>query len=347
MKALMNYKIALHLLVAMMICLSPLIMNAIWSESELSKGLYFRYGIEAFSLLTIYIVNYYLFIPRYLFCNFKLNFFIYNLLTLLLIVAIMYCIREYVIEKPFYVVKSTRHKLWIISVSRDLFSLVLTVGFAIAVRMTGRFMENELALKEAESARASAELLNLRNQINPHFLLNTLNNIYALIAFNGEKAQDSVQKLSVLLRYVLYDNKEESVLLTKEIDFLSNYIELMQIRLSSNVEVKSNFNVSKTSATRIAPLIFISLIENAFKHGVNPLEQSYIHISIEEIEDGRSVAVCIANSNHPKLESDKSGSGIGLEQVRKRLELLYKNRYEWDVICDAKHYKSKLLIKIN
>jgi len=230
-------------------------------------------------------------------------------------------------------------------ISSDLFSLILTIGFAVAVRMTRRFTENKAALKEAESARISAELLNLRNQINPHFLLNTLNNIYALIAFNTDKAQESVQKLSTLLRYVLYDNKEESVLLTKEVEFLSNYIELMRIRLPNNVEVKSHFEVHKASTTRIAPLIFISLIENAFKHGVNPVEPSYIHIHIEDVKEEGGVFVCIENSNYPKLESDKSGNGIGLDQVRKRLELLYKDQYDWQIVSDGGKYKSELLIK--
>ena len=120
----------------------------------------------------------------------------------------------------------------------------------------------------------------------------------------------------------------------------------MKIRLSKNVEVITYFNIPKTSTTRIAPLIFISLVENAFKHGINPLEQSYIHIYIEEVDGGRGVLVRIENSNHPKQESDKSGNGIGLEQVRRRLDLLYNGMYDWDVDCDAKHYKSKLFIKM-
>ena len=346
MKTLMNYKVILHLLVALMVCISPLLMNAIWADGDLSRGLYSKYLIEAFSLLTIYIVNYYLFIPKFLFCNLKLKFFLCNLVLLILLISLMCFLRESIIDKPIYIVKKVHTKYWILPISRDIFSQVLTVGFAIAVRLTGRFRDNELALKEAEGARASAELLNLRNQINPHFLLNTLNNIYALISFNSEKAQDSVQKLSVLLRYVLYENKEETVLLTKEVDFLVNYIELMKIRLSKNVEVITYFNIPKTSTTRIAPLIFISLVENAFKHGINPLEQSYIHIYIEEVDGGRGVLVRIENSNHPKQESDKSGNGIGLEQVRRRLDLLYNGMYDWDVDCDAKHYKSKLFIKM-
>lgn len=345
MKTLTNYKIVLHVLGALMICIAPLLMNTIWDVNGLSWSFYLRYTTGALSLFIIYILNFYLFIPKYLFNNLRVQFFLWNFVSLILLTFVLFCLKEYVFEKsPHHLLKSIQYKPWI-PITRDLFSLVLTIGFATAIRMTGRFMENETALKEAKSARVSAELLNLRNQLNPHFLLNTLNNIYALIAFNADKAQESVQKLSTLLRYILYDNKEETVLLTKEIDFLSNYIELMRIRLAKNVEVKTCFDVPKTSATLIAPLIFISLIENAFKHGVNPLEPSYIHIYIEDMKEG--VLVRIENSNYPKQENDKSGKGIGLEQVRKRLELLYKNLYDWQIVNDDNKYKSELFIKTN
>ena len=126
------------------------------------------------------------------------------------------------------------------------------------------------ARREAEKSRTEAELKNLRNQLNPHFLLNTLNNIYALIAFDADKAQTAVQELSRLLRHVLYDNQQNFVTLDKEMDFIRNYIELMRIRLSANVRVETKIDVRPDSRTEIAPLIFISLIENAFKHGISP-----------------------------------------------------------------------------
>ena len=124
---------------------------------------------------------------------------------------------------------------------------------------------------------------NLRNQLNPHFLLNTLNNIYALIAFDSDKAQQAVQELSKLLRYVLYDNQQTYVPLCKEVDFIRNYIELMRIRLSANVQMITKFDIQPDSQTLIAPLIFISLIENAFKHGISLLNRvSSVFIFREE-----------------------------------------------------------------
>ena len=181
--------------------------------------------------------------------------------------------------------------------------------------------------------------------MNPHFLLNTLNNIYALIAFDTDKAQQAVQELSRLLRHVLYDNQQTFVSLGKEMDFIRNYIELMRIRLSSNVVVETNIDISPDNRTEIAPLIFISLIENAFKHGISPTEPSFIRIAFSE--SNGEVRCEITNSYHPKAETDKSGSGIGLEQVSKRLELIYPGRYQWqhEVSKDKKEYSSRLVIR--
>ena len=229
---------------------------------------------------------------------------------------------------------------------RDIGSMILTAGLSAAIKMSRRWTQLEAARREAEQRRTEAELKNLRNQLNPHFLLNTLNNIYALIAFDTDKAQQAVQDLSRLLRHVLYDNQQETVPLCKEMDFIRNYIELMRIRLSANVEVETRFDVRPDSHTEIAPLIFISLIENAFKHGISPTKPSYIRICFEE--SPREVKCEIRNSCYPKTEADKSGSGIGLEQVRKRLELTYPGRYEWKhgVSPDGKEYQSLLTIHI-
>lgn len=198
--------------------------------------------------------------------------------------------------------------------------------------------------KEAEKALAEAELQNLRSQLNPHFLLNTLNNIYALIAFDTDKAHESVQELSKLLRHVLYENKDQFTTLSKEIEFIRSYIELMRIRLSSNVTVETTYDLDLNSKTPIAPLIFISLVENAFKHGISPTEPSFIKILFSE-EQG-VVRCLIQNSNHRKVGYDKSGSGIGLEQVKKRLDLSYPGKYSWNygLSNDGKEYSSSLEI---
>ena len=222
---------------------------------------------------------------------------------------------------------------------------ILFIALAVAVRMYQRWQHLEEARKEAEAARAEAELSNLRNQMNPHFLLNTLNNIYALIAFDQEKAQTAVGELSKLLRHVLYENQQDYVPLYKEVNFMRNYIELMKIRVTDNVKIDTNINVRPDDSTPVAPLLFISLIENAFKHGISPQGKGEIRIDLSQV-DGDIICE-IHNTCYPKRENDKSGSGIGLEQVSRRLELLYPDRYTWEkgTTEDGKEYYSKITIK--
>ncbi len=224
-------------------------------------------------------------------------------------------------------------------------TFILIIALAVAVRMIQRWQHLEEARKEAEAARAEAELSNLRNQLNPHFLLNTLNNIYALIAFDQEKAQTAVGELSKLLRHALYENQQDFVPLYKEADFMRNYIELMKIRVTDNVKIDAHIDIQPNDGTPVAPLLFISLIENAFKHGISPQGKGEIKIDLKQVNG--NITCEIFNTRYPKRENDKSGSGIGLEQVSRRLELMYPDRYTWEkgTTPDGKTYFSKITIK--
>lgn len=309
---------------------------------------YLRHGsIIPLSFLIVFYINYFFLIPRYLFEGRIKQYLLWNVVLIICIAAGAHLWQEYAFHNY---VKGTGGKggrpgppKWIF-IMRDIFSMILTVGLSAAIKMSGRWVQMDAARREAEKSRTEAELKNLRNQLNPHFLLNTLNNIYALIAFDADKAQAAVQELSRLLRHVLYDNQQNFVTLDKEMDFIRNYIELMRIRLASNVAVETQFDVNPNSRTEIAPLIFISLIENAFKHGISPTEPSFIRIRFSESPG--EVRCEITNSFHPKNQTDKSGSGIGLEQVRKRLELTYPGQYTWQQgeSEDGKEYKSILMI---
>ena len=212
------------------------------------------------------------------------------------------------------------------NILRDCLNFAIFAGGSTALALARKWFTADQKLQESETARAKAELYNLRSQINPHFLLNTLNNIYALTAINQERAQDAIQQLSKMLRHMLYDNQESSVALSDELQFLENYISLMKIRLSANVDVTFTHNVD-VPGVRIAPLIFISLVENAFKHGISPTEQSFVHIEINATD--HDIDCRIENSNHPKSNQDRSGHGIGLNQVQRRLDLAYPNHYKW------------------
>lgn len=307
-------------------------------------GAYLHHTVVPFSLFIVFYVNYFLLIPRLLFRDRKQRYILGNIALVCLIGLSLHLWQSF--NLPPDAPKHTRPVPpgWIFFV-RDILSLIFTIGLSAAIRMSARWSQAEAARREAEKNRSEAELRNLRSQLNPHFLLNTLNNIYALIAFNSDKAQQAVQELSRLLRYVLYDNQQTYVTLGQEADFIRNYIELMRIRLSANVTVSTQFDIRPNSQTPIAPLLFISLIENAFKHGISPTQPSFIDISLTETAD----AICcqIRNSNYPKSPTDKSGSGIGLEQVGKRLQLLYPGRYSWQQQVtpgNEQEYVSRLII---
>ena len=228
-------------------------------------------------------------------------------------------------------------------VVRDVINFMIFGTAATCLKLAQQWMWADEAIKNADNAKAQAELSNLRNQINPHFLLNTLNNIYALTAFDAPKAQEAIQELSKMLRHILYDYQQPTVPLKDETEFLQNYINLMRIRLPESVEITSKFTIA-SSNIEIAPMLFISLIENAFKHGVSPTEPSFIHITIEA--DEQQIVCDIQNSNHPKNADDHSGHGIGLQQVQRRLDLSYYKQYTWQrgVSEDGKAYYSKIIL---
>ena len=304
----------------------PIIMAQ--SESgSINWSAFMRFIIVPASLFSIFYINYFILIPKLLFEEHKKKFLISNLIIIIAFSVVIRWWNEMHIQPP--PPEMIRHNppSKIIFIIRDVASMIFSAGLSVAIRLSIRWNETEAARREAVKSMTEAELRNLRNQLNPHFLLNTLNNIYALIAIDSDKAQQAVQELSKLLRYVLYDNQSMYVPLKKEIDFIKNYIELMRIRVSEDVTIETVFKIKENSQTPVAPLIFISLIENAFKHGISPTENSFIKINIEE--DDNKIICNIQNSNHPKNVTDKSGSGIGLEQVGKRLQLLYPGQYEW------------------
>lgn len=232
----------------------------------------------------------------------------------------------------------------LVFVVKNIFPLALSAAVATLLRLAMKWQMAETARKEMEIQKTEAELMNLRNQINPHFLLNTLNNIYALIAFDQDKAQKAVLSLSALLRQMLYGCQNNSVSLKNETEFISNYVDLMRIRMSKDVKVDVDISIPSDTDISIAPFILISLVENAFKHGVSLTKPSFVSIRI--VSDGEKIECEIRNSNFPKNESDKSGHGIGLEQVAKRLDLAYRDRYEWIKGTDESNmiYYSKITI---
>jgi len=296
--------------------------------------------------MLIFYINYLYLIEKFLFKRKTLEFILINVLIIVAIALLMHFTYEFITNLNLDNRPPRRRRrippLFTIVV-RNVFSLIMVTGLSVAIKMSGRWIQVDNERKELERAKAEAELQNLKSQVNPHFLLNTLNNIYALIDFDPTKAQQAVQDLSKLLRHLLYDNNQTFVSLSREVNFMQNYIDLMRIRLSDNIKLSTSFQLQPSSNTQIAPLIFISLIENAFKHGISGDKSSFINIKLIEKPDGVVSFTC-ENSYFPKTESDKSGKGIGLQQVQKRLDLLYPDKYLWDKQIKDNVYSTLIII---
>lgn len=185
-------------------------------------------------------------------------------------------------------------------------------------------MQKEEDAERLQRQNIQAEMYYLKHQINPHFLMNTLNNIHALIDIDSEAARQTVIQLSDMMRYVVYETGGNSIPLREDIKFVKNYIELMRIRYTDDVKISFNYPSQLKGRVEVPPLIFIVFVENAFKHGVSYNSTSYINIDIK-CENGFVVGR-FENSVNEKSRSTKVG--IGLENVRKRLDLIYGSDYE-------------------
>ena len=219
--------------------------------------------------------------------------------------------------------------------------VLLIIGVNMAIKFLFKSIRDDHRTKSLEKQTSETELAYLKHQINPHFFMNTLNNIHALIDIDKEKAQKTVLELSKIMRYVLYDASQPSVPLEKEIHFLSNYIELMKIRYTEQVDIRVSLP-GEIPHTQVPPLLFISFLENAFKHGISYKNESFIHLSMETRE--RELHCLIVNSN---FNSKKTGeTGIGLENTRKRLRLLYDTNYTLHIENKDDQYRVLLIIPI-
>lgn len=219
---------------------------------------------------------------------------------------------------------------------------VLVTGISLGLKFSDRYVEQEKQRKEAEREQLNTELAFLKNQINPHFFFNTLNNIYSLVQTNVNDGQKAILQLSKLMRYLLYETDKESVTISRELDFMKIYIELMRLRLTPKVDLKVEFPETFPDV-KISPLIFLPFIENAFKHGISNRTFSFIHIGMSVSTD-RIEFTC--NNSLPSgngLNIDE-GSGIGLENVKKRLSLLYPDKHLLEISISERAFSVKLII---
>lgn len=220
--------------------------------------------------------------------------------------------------------------------------------FVVLLSLGLRVLEHQSAIEkmqeEMEKANLNTELAFLKNQISPHFFFNTLNNIYSLVDRNAEDSKKAIVKLSKLMRYIINDSERDRKRLSDEIEFMNNYIDLMKLRIGSKTRLVVNFPDSCNDML-IPPFLFISLIENAFKHGISVQEESFIEINLKC--DNKNILFTCVNSLPESLEGTSMGSpGIGLENLKKRLKLLYPDRHKLEIHKTDNKFEADLQIQL-
>lgn len=195
------------------------------------------------------------------------------------------------------------------------------------------------AILTLKNEKAKTELLHLKSQVNPHFFFNTLNNLYGLVGTDAKKAQDLILKLSDMMRYSIYEGEKDTVTLEEEVEYLKNYIELHKMRYRKEIDIQFTNDISENH--KVMPLLFIILLENAFKHGVENLRKDayvYVHIGTE----GNNIQFTVENNFDASEVPEKPG--IGLKNLKRRLELGYINKHSLSFTSSNEIYKAELTI---
>lgn len=301
--------------------------------SEWEFGDYYSIGgIFGLVALATYL-NLYLLIPRYLFLK---KYKHYASFASLLVIATALLITFWLSELD----QIDWFSRFIASIINVVFVLLMTIGGKFLIEYLRKMMK----LKEIENKQLKAELNLLKAQVNPHFLFNTLNNLYGLITQNqNQQASDVTLKLADLMRYLLESSKSDVVSLNKEIQFIDDYLSLEKIRLSQKTDIK--FTVSGMNKELfVAPLLFIPLVENAFKHGLNTiLADSFAHFSLS-VQGNELFFEAINSVGKSPENSEKSGTG--LENLKKRLQLIYPQKHQLDIEQTSNQFKVILHIQL-
>ncbi len=307
------------------------------------------FTFHIFGLLSISYLNYFVFLPRFL-KDQNLGRYLLRFLPVFGLLSYLFLKGKQAILLPFVGTDSWPHS------PRFVVSVIITALFIVVFVGLLRFVEDyflhEAERKESENRQLTSELRFLRAQVNPHFLFNTLNNLYYLAVNQSPQTPEVIAKLSGMMRYMLHDSNHPTVSLSKEIAYMENYIELEKLRLNDDVPIA--FEVTEGGAVgtgsvegaRIVPLILITFLENAFKHGIsNGGGRSWITIYLNL--DGKQLDFRVRNSK--AVEGEKTvteKSGIGLTNVRRRLELSYPNTHVLSVKDDTEEYAIYLQITL-
>ncbi|MEI6061800.1 MAG: histidine kinase [Bacteroidota bacterium] len=306
--------------------------------------------------LVVFLVNVYILVPRFLLKKRYTNYFVL-VTTLLALVIAVNMISELgfphhpgsVIE-PYHdgsmlpALNAPMRKPPIMAFADNLIICILLVGAGTTIKLMSKWLNEEKLRKDAEKEQLKTNLALLKHQVSPHFFMNTLNNIHSLIEMDTEKAQDAVERLSTLMRYLLYDSAQNTIELKKEIEFIHSFISLMQLRHSDEVEV-TILIPEQIPDIKIPPMLFISLLENAFKHGVSYPMKSYIYF--EMLIHENTLDCIIKNSKHKTgVNQYDEYPGIGLENIKKSLNLLFGQDYKLEISDKENEFEVNLTIPV-
>lgn len=292
-----------------------------------------------FYILVVYINIGYL-IPRFL--NQK-NFMTYVLLLLTMVavltpIKVMMLYLTYEEVEPREMLVMNQHSIFLV--------LFTIAGGTTIIKIISDWQRHQRDRKELETQRMQSEIKFLKSQINPHFLFNTLNSLYALTLKKSDKAPEIVIKLSEMMRYMLYESNERRVPLQKEVNYIQNYLALEALRQSGQADIRFNVEGQITDQT-IAPLIFIPFLENSFKHGLNhQISDGYVHVNMKVLDNKLLLRILNSKPAQPPLPSEKTSGGIGLANVQRRLNLLYPNQYKLDIEDNDKEHIVELSLAL-
>ncbi len=302
-------------------------------EIEITSGnadVVFRWLLFISILIPFYFINVYLLVPRLLVKR-KYGMYI-GAIAISLITGVTLTKLLELLFFAFHFIEQT------IPNPAIMFPMTLLFGLGTSFETIVRLEQEGRSQEEVEKERVSAELSFLKTQINPHFFFNTLNNIYSMAERNSDQTGKSILLLSNLMRYMLYDTNQGKILLTKEIKHLEEYISLQRLRIPTTEKIEITFNCTgSTHGVWIEPLIFLSFIENAFKHGISYNSKSFISISIAVTDNNLDFKV--VNSKKATVrQTEKLHNGIGMANTHRRLQLLYPKLHKLSIRDEEEFY---------
>ena len=334
----------LYLMVWMVIILVPVLNSKMLEEVHVSLENILIAWLKIAPYLLIFIIHNSLIAPRLLLRKHRYVWYlVVNLLTITAVFSLVAIYEKYAPYDTEPYILNGKASFTDLAIYWNILLGFFMTGLNMGIKLLYRSLRDEQQMEELKRQNLQAEMDYLRYQINPHFFMNTLNNIHALIDIDTEYAKSAVIELSKMMRYVLYESGSETISLKKDIQFIENYIELMRIRYDSSIDICLDYPATIPNKVAIPPLLLIVFVENAFKHGVSYNHASFIHIRIGYRDD--AVTAVISNSRHEK--SRPGTTGIGLENVKKRLTLIYQDNYTLSIDdSDPAVYTVKLIIPI-